>query len=80
MMEDNSIDLNSLVTAIASVLIEPYAGFVARLHDDGRITDEEVARLHKEVEKLTPRLAELIRARLPEDSDSEFPSSASGNA
>ena len=80
MSEEMSIDLNNLVGAIASVLIDPYATFVAKLHAEGRITDEEMAGLNQEIEESTPRLAELIRAGLPEDSDPELPPSRAGHA
>ena len=80
MAEDMGIDFTNLVSTIASVLIQPYAIFVEKLHDDGRITDEEMAGLHQEIETLMPRLAELIRAQLPEDSDYELPPSPAGHA
>jgi len=80
MSEEMSIDLNNLVGAIASVLIDPYATFVVKLHAEGRITDEEMAGLNQEIEESTHRLAELIRAGLPEDSDPELPPSRAGHA
>ncbi|MDC8450811.1 MAG: hypothetical protein LV473_21000 [Nitrospira sp.] len=67
MSEPIRINLNEVVSQITGVLFEPYTVFIAKLHAEGRITDEEVERLKQEFEDRIPQLYDLVVARQSQD-------------
>lgn len=63
------INLTNVVGQIAGVLIQPYAAFIAKLHADRRITDEEIEGLRQEFENQFNHLGELVMERQRQDSE-----------
>jgi RIO-like serine/threonine protein kinase len=68
---ENQINLTPLVSAVLSILSEPYQELVARLHREGRITDAEVGALRASILERSEHLAELVKAQLQADREGE---------
>ncbi len=63
-MPDSSIDIDRIVGEVAGVLAEPYQEFLATLYAEGRITDEELEQVNREVRERGSHLGKLVQARL----------------
>ena len=68
-----NIDLNEIVATIAGVMFTPYTSFIAQLHAEGRVTDEEMERLRQEFSDRVPRLGDLVAERLSQDHEAKSP-------
>jgi hypothetical protein len=69
-MTDMNVDIDRIVGEIAGVLAEPYQEFLATLYAEGRITDEELEQVSREVRKRGSHLGKLVQARLREQDES----------
>jgi hypothetical protein len=69
-MPDKAVDIDRIVGEIAGVLAEPYQEFLATLYSEGRITDEELQQVSREVLKRGSHLGKLVQARLREQDES----------
>jgi hypothetical protein len=63
-MLDKAVDIDRIVGEIASVLAEPYQEFLATLYAEGRITDDELQQVSREVQKRGAHLGKLVQERL----------------
>lgn len=60
--------LTELLAMVAKVFMEPYDDFVRQLAKDGRIEQEELQQLFRELRDRANRLPELMEARANDDS------------
>ncbi len=70
-MPDKTVDIDRIVGEIAGVLAEPYQEFLATLYAEGRITDEGLQQVSREVQKRGSHLGKLVQARLREQDGPE---------
>lgn len=60
--------LTELLAMVAKLFMEPYDDFVRQLAKDGRIEQEELQQLFRELRDRANRLPELVEARANDDS------------
>ncbi len=65
---DFGVNLTPIVAAMTDVLTEPYQVFITRLLVDGRITEQEVEELRREILDRGVHLADLVQQRLRKSS------------
>ena len=63
-MSDKRVDIDRIVGEVAGVLAEPYQEFLATLYAEGRISDDELQQVNREVQKRGAQLGKLVAARL----------------
>ncbi len=68
-MPDKSVDIDRIVGEVAGVLAEPYQEFLATLYSEGRISDDELQQVNREVLKRGAHLGKLVQARLREQDE-----------
>ena len=70
-MPDKAVDIDRIVGEVAGVLAEPYQEFLATLYAEGRISDDELQQVNREVRERGTRLGKLVQARLREQDEPE---------
>jgi hypothetical protein len=70
-MPDKTVDIDRVVGEVAGVLAEPYQEFLATLYAEGRISDDELQQVNREVRERGARLGKLVQARLREQDEPE---------
>ena len=74
MNEGITIDLSPVMVSCVKVFLKPYQDFLAQMMKDGRVTEEEMARLLQQVLEQGERLGDFMQEDLASRSSATLPS------
>jgi hypothetical protein len=66
MSEPVRVDISAIVGTMIAVAMKPYADFVNRLRDEGRVSDDELASLRAALLEAVESVGQRTRERLAE--------------
>ena len=66
---DVRIEMNKIVGHVAFIFLDPYSQFIAKLHAEGRVTDDELDTLQQEFNNVVENFGPRLEQRLAQDDD-----------